>query len=117
MTEQEDPLRWEEEKKESSPKKPVSGGVTPTSFERAHSGLPKEISKKKYASERDLRIDLEKLGADDLQIVLNKQGFPAWREMPGEAHRFVVGEIADLVDEWKNGRLIKGEKKGERLCE
>jgi hypothetical protein len=110
MTEQEDPLRWEEEKKESSPKKPVSGGVTPTSFERAHSGLPKEISKKKYASERDLRIDLEKLGADDLQIVLNKQGFPAWREMPGEAHRFVVGEIADLFDEWKNGRLIKGEK-------
>lgn len=113
MTEREDPLRWEDEKKEeSSPKKPVSGGVTPTSLERrAHSGLPKEISKKKYASERELRIDLEKFGVGDLQIVLDKQGFPTWREMPGEAHRFVVGEIADLFDEWKNGRLIKGEKK------
>ncbi len=79
---------------------------------RAHSGLPKEISKKKYANERELRIDLEKFGVDDVQIVLNKQGFPTWRDMPGEAHRFVVGTIADLFDEWKkNGRrLIKGEK-------
>lgn len=112
MTEQEDPLRWEkEEKKECNPRKLVSGGVTPTSLEEAHqSGLPKEIKGTKYTSERELRLDLEKYSVDDLQIILNKQGFPIWREMPGEAHRCAVGEIAGLFDEWKNGRRIRGEK-------
>lgn len=111
MTEQDDPLLWEE-KKESSPKKPVEGDMTPiSSLEKAQGGLPKDINKGKvYATERELRIDLENFGLDDLQIILSKEGFPIWREMPGDAHRFAVGEIADLFGAWKNGRLIKGEK-------
>lgn len=112
MKEQEDPLKWEEEeKKESSPKKTRSGGVTQTSLEKAQGGLPEEINKKKkYGCERELRIDLEYFGVSDLHIILNKQGFACWREMPGEAHRFAVGEIVDLFDAWKNGRLLRGEK-------
>ena len=111
MTEQKDPLMWEEEeKKESSPVKPCSGGLTPTSLETANtSDLPKEINKK-YASEGELLTDLEEFGLADLQIILNKQGFPILREMPGEPHRVAVREIACLFDEWKNGRLIWGEK-------
>lgn len=79
-------------------------------LEQAQEGLPNEIKKKGYSCERELRTDLERLGADDLQIVLNGEGFAVWREMPGEAHRSAVREIIDLFDEWKDGRLIKVEK-------
>lgn len=53
-------------------------------LEQAQEGLPNEIKKKGYSCERELRTDLERLGADDLQIVLNGEGFAVWREMPGE---------------------------------
>jgi hypothetical protein len=122
-----DPLTWEEEEeeeKESSPEKTGSGGgsvsttTTTAALEKATAtaGLPKEINaNKKYASERELRIDLEEFGLGDLDlhIVLNKDGFPVWREMPGKEHGAEVEELADLFDEWKNGngRLIKGAQK------
>jgi hypothetical protein len=89
MTEQKDPLSWEDMKKEYL-----------TSLD-ANAGLSKAISNKEYASERELRIDLEKFGLDDLRIVLNKQGCPIWREMPGEAHRGAVEVIMIQFDEWK----------------
>ena len=37
-------------------------------------GIPEEIEHKKYATERDLLIDLKKFGLSDLHILLNQDG-------------------------------------------
>ena len=73
----------------------------------ARAGIPEEIKNKVYASERELRMDLENVGLDDLYIILNQDGFPIWKEMPCKVHVGAVGEIIDSFDEWKNGRPIK----------
>jgi hypothetical protein len=98
MSEQKYTLSWEEEKKELSPEPTTTttspscssgdGGLTrrtgldSDSTERA-AGIPEEIKNNQYASERELLIDLENLGLDDRRIILNHDGFPIWREMPG----------------------------------
>jgi len=74
----------------------------------ARAGIPEEIKNKQYTSERELHIDLEKFFLADLHILLNQDGFPTWREMPGDEHADVVSEIMNRFDEWKNGRLILG---------
>ena len=99
--EKEESSKWEEEKKESSPKR---------EHQKLQEGLPDKIKGKKYKNEHELIEDLEILGVRDLQIVLDKKGVAVWREMPGEQHRFAVGNIIDLFDDWKDGRAIKGEK-------
>ena len=77
----------------------------------ARAGIPEEIINIEYASERELRKDLENLGLDDLPIILNQDGLPIWQEMPGNAHVGAVREIIVRFEEWKNGRSIKGSKK------
>ena len=69
-------------------------------------GIPEEIKNNQYANERDLLTDLEKLGLDDLRIILNQDGIPIWQEMPDDPHNFVVGKIIDHFYEWKNDRPI-----------
>jgi hypothetical protein len=73
-------------------------------------GLPEEIKGKKYGNELELIEDLERLGVRDLQILLDKNGFADWREMPGEEHQGVVRDIIVHFDKWKGGRAITGEK-------
>ena len=113
---QKDTLSWEEEKKETSPEqheRPFCCGVwgsprrTVCHSEMAErAGIPEEIKNKENASERELLIDLEKLGLEDLRIILNQHGFPIWREMPGGPHIDAVYEIIFDFTVWKNGRLI-----------
>ena len=74
-------------------------------------GIPEEIKNNKYASERALRMDLEKFELGDLHIIFNQDGFPIWREMPGKEHVGAVGKIIFHFEEWKNGRLILGSKR------
>ena len=69
-------------------------------------GIPEEIKNNQYANERDLLTDLEKLGLDDLRIILNQDGIPIWQEMPDDPHNFVVGKIIDHFYEWKNDQPI-----------
>jgi hypothetical protein len=73
----------------------------------ACAGIPEEIKNNQYASERELLMDLEQLGLDDLRIILNQDGIPIWQEIPGDEHNFAIGDIIECFDEWKNGRLIK----------
>jgi len=46
--------------------------------EMARIGLPEEIKNNQYASEKELQMDLEQLGLDDLRIILDQDGFPMW---------------------------------------
>ena len=112
MAEQKETLSGEEEGKESSPERPSCSAVlTPTVLDSdmARAGIPEEIENKRYTSERELCMDLEKFGLDDRRhIILNKDGFAIWREMPGSEHNSAVHEIMICFDEWKNGRSIKG---------
>ena len=71
MSGQRDTMSWEEEKKESSPEQRpfCSGGLTHLTRPKvcdseiaARAGIPEEIKNHQYASERELLIDLEKLG-------------------------------------------------------
>jgi hypothetical protein len=118
MSGQKDTLSWEEEKRETSPEhRPFcSGGGASPRLTVCHSemaervGIPEEIKNNKYASERELLIDLEKLGLDDLRIILNQDGIPIWREMPGGPHIDAVHEIIFHFAVWKNGRLIECDK-------
>ena len=83
--------------------------VPATSEMAVRAGIPKEITNNQYDSERALRIDLEKLGLDDLQIILNQDGFPIWQEMAGREHVEAITDITFRFKEWKNGRrLIEG---------
>ena len=59
------------------------------------------------ASEHKLLSDLEKFELADLHILLNKDGYPIWREMPGEEHNLVTQKIAIRCGRWKNGRSIE----------
>jgi hypothetical protein len=79
--------------------------------EMARAGLPEEIKNNQYASEKELQMDLEQLGLDDLSIILDTDGFPMWVEMAGKEHVGAVGEIIDQFDDWKNGRSIRGRAK------
>ena len=69
--------------------------------------IPEEIKHKVYGSERELCLDMEQLNVYHHHIVLNHDGFPVWREMPGNDHRSVIDEITIRFDEWKNGRSVK----------
>jgi hypothetical protein len=75
----------------------------------ARAGLPEEIKNKQYTRDCELRMDLEKAGLDDLNVIVNQDGFPIWREMPCKVHVGAVGEIIDSFDEWKNARPINAE--------
>ena len=79
-------------------------------IEMSRAGIPVEIKNKQYASERQLLVDLEKFCLDDLRILLNQDGYPIWREMPGSLHNRVVSEIIHRFNEWKNRRPILCEK-------
>ena len=74
----------------------------------ARAGIPIAIKNNQYGSERELLVDLVKLGLDDLHILLNHDGFPIWREKPGDPHFGAVSKIIDCFDQWKNDRLVKG---------
>ena len=76
----------------------------------ARAGIPEEIEHKKYATERDLFIDLKKFGLDDLHILLNQDGLAIWREMPYNPHVVVVREITFRFNRWKNGRSLECDK-------
>jgi len=76
--------------------------------EMAHAGLPQEIKNNQYASEKELHMDLEQFGLDDLSIILDQDGFPMWLETASEAHVGAVGKIITQFDKCKNGRLIVG---------
>jgi hypothetical protein len=80
-------------------------------YKMSRAGIPEEIKNNEYTSERALRIDLEKLGLDDLQIILNQDGFPIWQEMVGDEHIGVVRKITNRFNAWKNGRPIECDKK------
>jgi hypothetical protein len=82
----------------------------PTSTEGSAKNLPDQIKGKKYGNELQLLDDLQNFGLRDLQIVLKKEGFAVWWEMPGERHRGAVKDIIDHFDEWKDGRTLQGEK-------
>ena len=119
MSGQKFPSSWEEEKEESSPEQRpfCSGGEGSTrpkvcdSEIAARAGIPEEIKNHQYASERELLIHLEKFGLDDLRIILNQDGFPIWREMPGGPHIDAVHEIIFHFTVWKNnGQLIECDK-------
>ena len=117
MTEMQDTLSWGEEKKEASPERPScfggEGSTRPTVRDceiAARAGIPEEIKNTQYTSERVLRMDLEKLGLDDLHIILDEDGFPIWREMAGKAHVGAVRKIHNLFNEWKDGRPIMGSR-------
>ena len=79
--------------------------------EMARIGLPEEIKNNQYDSERELHMDLEQFGLDDLPIILDHDGFPMWQEMTGKEHVGAVNKIITQFDKWKNGRLIKFDKK------
>jgi hypothetical protein len=113
MSGQKDTWSGEEAKKEYSPEPTTSpscssgdGGLnrrTGLDSDRAEraAGIPEEIKDNQYASERELLIDLENLGLNDRRIVLNHDGFPIWRDMPGNPHVEAVEEFIDRFDEWK----------------
>jgi hypothetical protein len=91
----------EEEKKEATPQRPDKGG----SYETGHLaesqfGLPECLLGKEYKDESTLLEDLEKNGVRDLHIVLNKDGYAVWKEMPGDAHNEAVASIKDCFDSW-----------------
>ena len=79
--------------------------------EMARAGLPEEIKNNQYASEKELHMDLEQFGLDDLSIILDQDGFPMWLETAGKEHDGAVGKIIDQFEDWKNGRSIKGRAK------
>jgi hypothetical protein len=74
----------------------------------ARAGIPPEIQHKKYA--RELRLDLEQRGLDDLRIILHQHGIPLWQEMPDDDHVRAVRKIKNRMDAWKNGRSIECDK-------
>jgi hypothetical protein len=76
----------------------------------ARAGIPPEIQHKKYASERELRLDLEQRGLNDLRIILHKDGFAMWQEMPDDDHVRTVRKIKNRLNAWKNGRSIERDK-------
>ena len=99
-------MRWkvEEEKKESIPRKmgvndaALSMTNAAMQLQKAQEGLPKQTKKKTYStSEHKLRVDLEKLGVEDLQIVLDNKGFAVWREMPCKVHRSAGWKILTFL--------------------
>jgi hypothetical protein len=113
MPGEEEFLKWrrrgEEEKKEASPtiKESDSEGRAVASRGAAVTGLPKQVIGKQYSQERELRVDLERLGADDLRVIQNEEGWAVWQGMPSAPHQRAIAEICDIFDEWKDGRLIK----------
>jgi hypothetical protein len=102
----------EEEFSHEQIRPPCSGGAgltrpTVPDSETSRAGIPEVIKDNQYASERDLLVDLVKLGLDDLPIILNHHGFPICRGMAGDEHVGVVGRIIDRFEECMNGRPIK----------
>jgi len=95
---------WQEEKKESSPRSARKVEET------RESPLPEQIQGKKYDSESELLNDLEQYGLRDLRIVLDKEGFAVWREIPGKQHQGAVDVIQFSFDVWKQGRALQGRK-------
>lgn len=97
----------EEEKKESTPQRPDSGGSevqtnnTCDLLESKQADLPEFLQGRKYTDESAFLDDLEKNGVSDLRVVLNEDGYAVWKEMPSDAHNNAVGMITDGLDLWR----------------
>jgi hypothetical protein len=104
----------EEEKKEGTPRR-LHTGVSkvqtnigpnnPIESKEAdppkQADLPEFLQGVYYAEESAFLEDLEKNGFRDLHLVLNKDGYAVWREMPGDAHNDAVELIDRRFQSWK----------------
>ena len=73
----------------------------PPSLSKQAEDLPNFLKGKHYTEESALLEDLEENGVRDLHIVLSKDGYAAWREMPSDAHNDVVSMINGRFTTWK----------------
>jgi hypothetical protein len=102
----------EEEKKESTPQRPGTGGsvVQTNAIESQQVELPDFLHGKKYIDESVLLKDLDEHGVSDLRISLNEDGYAVWEEMPSNAHTLAVDIARDRFHSWKHAQphAVKG---------
>lgn len=100
----------EEEKKEGSPRR-----VAQTRLEVLQDSLPPELKGKVYQDEGELWKAQEKIGLDDLQIVLDSKGNAVWRDMPGVFHNAAIDVIRRTFLTWSSdqGAVLDGKQEAD----